>query len=48
MTAIEIGEDLTQLDAAIEALPDQPAVFLLWANTGEPYQIGRASCRERV
>ena len=60
MTAIVAGSDLAQLDAAIEALPDQPAVFLLWANTGEPYlsrtgvlrrrlrQIGRASCRERV
>ena len=32
MTAIEVGDDLAQLDAAIEALPNQPAVFLLWAD----------------
>src|ERR1039457_816692 len=48
MTAIEIGEDLAQLDAAIEALPDQPAVFLVWANTGEPYLSRTGVLRRRL
>jgi excinuclease UvrABC nuclease subunit len=48
MTAIEIGEDLALLDAAIEALPDQPAVFLLWANTGEPYLSRTGVLRRRL
>jgi len=37
MTAIEVGEDLAQLDRAVEALPNSPAVFLLWPREGEPY-----------
>ena len=48
MTAIEIGEDLAELDASIEALPDQPAVFLLWANTGEPYLSRTGVLRRRL
>ena len=37
MIAIEIGGDLAAMDAAIEALPNQPAVFLLWPAEGEPF-----------
>src|SRR5450432_2653541 len=48
MTAIEIGEDLAQLDAVIDALPDQPAVFLLWANTGAPYLSRTGVLRRRL
>src|ERR1035438_9730672 len=48
MTARKSGEDLAQLDAAIDALPDQPAVFLLWANTGEPYLSRTGVLRRRL
>src|ERR1035441_2427205 len=48
MTAIIVGEDLAQLDAAIQALPDRPAVFLLWANTGEPYLSRTGVLRRRL
>ena len=44
MTAIEVGEDLAQLDARLEALPNQPAVFLLWPQEGEPYLSRRPAC----
>jgi excinuclease UvrABC nuclease subunit len=37
METIEVTGDLARLDAAIEALPNTPAVFLLWAEAGEPY-----------
>lgn len=37
MTVIEVSQDLAQLDAAIEALPNRPAVFVLWPKEGEPY-----------
>ncbi len=48
MTAIEIGGDLAQLDAAIDTLPDQPAVFLLWAQEGEPYLSRTGVLRRRL
>jgi excinuclease UvrABC nuclease subunit len=48
MTAIEIGDDLAQLDAAIEALPNNPAVFLLWPNEGEPYLSKTNLLRRRL
>ncbi|MGD0772089.1 MAG: hypothetical protein ABSC05_04630 [Candidatus Solibacter sp.] len=48
MTAIEIGGDLAQLDAAIDALPDRPAVFLLWAKEGEPYLSRTGVLRRRL
>jgi excinuclease ABC subunit C len=35
--SIEIGADLTQLDAELQLLPDRPAVFLIWAREGDPY-----------
>jgi len=48
MTTIDVGEDLAQLDAAIGALPDQPAVFLLWAKEGEPYLSRTGVLRRRL
>ena len=41
MTAIEIGDDLAELDAAVEALPNNPAVFLLWPK-GAPREAAGA------
>src|SRR5664279_4839634 len=48
MTAIEIGDDLAHLDAAMDALPDQPAVFLLWAHEGDPYLSRTGLLRRRL
>jgi excinuclease UvrABC nuclease subunit len=48
MTAIETGDDLTRLDAAIEALPNLPAVFLLWPQEGQPYLSKTALLRRRL
>ena len=49
MTAtIEAGSDLALLDAAIDALPDQPAVFLLWAAEGEPFLSRTGFLRRRL
>src|ERR1017187_6954214 len=48
MTAIIVGEDLAQLDAAIQALPDLPAVFLLSAKEGEPYLSRTGVLRRRL
>src|SRR5438477_7165615 len=46
MTAIEVADDLAQLDAALEALPSQPAVFVLWPKQGEPY-VGKTGLLRR-
>jgi excinuclease ABC subunit C len=46
MTAIEFEGDLAQLDAALEALPNQPAVFVLWPKEGEPY-VGKTGLLRR-
>ncbi|HTS66925.1 MAG TPA: hypothetical protein VMH28_33100 [Candidatus Acidoferrales bacterium] len=48
METIEVGGDLAQLDAAIEGLPNSPAVFLLWAESGEPYLSKTALLRRRL
>ncbi|HUI56767.1 MAG TPA: hypothetical protein VLY04_17450 [Bryobacteraceae bacterium] len=48
MTAIDVGEDLAQLDAALEALPNSPAVFLLWPKEGEPYLSKTGLLRRRL
>jgi len=48
MTAIEIGGGLAQLDAAIEALPNSPAVFLLWPKEGAPYLSRTNLLRRRL
>src|SRR5437588_1987459 len=48
MTAIEVALDLAQLDAALEALPNQPAVFVLWPKEGEPYLSKTTLLRRRL
>jgi excinuclease ABC subunit C len=48
MTAIEAGGDLAQLDAAIESLPNQPAVFVLWPKEGQPYLSKTGLLRRRL
>ena len=48
MTAIAIDGDLARLDAAIEALPNQPAVFLLWPKEGQPYLSKTGLLRRRL
>jgi excinuclease UvrABC nuclease subunit len=45
--AIEVS-DPSELDAAIEALPNSPAVFLLWPREGEPYLSKTALLRRRL
>lgn len=53
MTTIEVAgssaEDaLARLDAAIEAIPNNPAVFLLWPKEGAPYLSKTALLRRRL
>ena len=48
MTAIEVAEDLSLLDAALAAIPNQPAVFLLWPAEGEPYLSKTGLLRRRL
>ena len=48
METIEVTGDLAQLDAAIEALPNAPAVFLMWAEAGEPYLSKTTLLRRRL
>jgi excinuclease ABC subunit C len=45
---IEVSGDLAGLDAAIESLPNQPAVFLLWPAEGEPYLSRTNLLRRRL
>ena len=47
MNVIEAG-DLAQLDAAIEALPNSPAVFVLWPREGQPHISRTALLRRRL
>jgi excinuclease UvrABC nuclease subunit len=47
MTAIEV-DDLARLDTAIEALPNNPAVFTLWPRDGDPYLSKTALLRRRL
>ncbi|HEV3329497.1 MAG TPA: hypothetical protein VG096_00845 [Bryobacteraceae bacterium] len=48
MTEIEVGPDLAQLDAALEAVPNAPAVFLLWPREGDPHVSKTAKLRRRL
>jgi len=48
MTAIDVSDDLAPLDAAIEALPNTPAVFALWPAQGDPYLSKTAQLRRRL
>jgi excinuclease ABC subunit C len=48
MTVIDIAGNLAQLDAALDALPNSPAVFLLWLKEGEPYLSRTNLLRRRL
>lgn len=48
MTSIEVAEDPNRLDAALEAVPNLPAVFLLWPKQGAPYLSKTAQLRRRL
>ena len=48
MTSIEVTADLAQLDAALEALPNSPAVFVLWPKQGEPHLSKTGLLRRRL
>jgi excinuclease UvrABC nuclease subunit len=48
MTGIEVTDDLAQLDAVVEALPNLPAVFVLWPREGQPYLSKTGLLRRRL
>jgi excinuclease UvrABC nuclease subunit len=48
MTTIEVTADLAQLDAALEALPNSPAVVVLWPKEGEPHLSKTGLLRRRL
>ena len=48
MTRIEVSRDLSGLDEAIAQVPNNPAVFLLWPDKGEPYLAKTALLRRRL
>ena len=48
MIAIDTGEDLGAMDAALETLPNSPAVFLLWPAEGQPYLSRTGLLRRRL
>src|SRR5215469_3249852 len=47
MVTVEAA-DLGQLDAALDAVPNRPGVFLLWPKEGEPYLSKTALLRRRL
>ena len=48
MTVIEVAEDVNRLDAALEAVPNLPAVFVLWPREGVPYLSKTSQLRRRL
>ena len=48
MNLIEAGDNLAELDAAIESLPNSPAVFALWPRQGDPYVSKTGLLRRRL
>jgi excinuclease ABC subunit C len=49
MGIIEVSEDLSGLDQALETIPNVPAVFLLWPkSSGDPYLAKTALLRRRL
>ncbi len=48
MPVIEVGGELSALDAALETLPNAPAVFALWPREGDPYLSKTALLRRRL
>ncbi len=45
---MQMREPLTALPSDLEAIPDRPAVFLLWAGQGAPYLARTALLRRRL
>ncbi len=45
-TALPVADALPLLDAALEQVPNRPAVFLLWPKEGDPY-LGRTTVLRR-
>src|SRR5262252_1013625 len=48
MNTLEVTSDLSQLDTAVESLPNSPAVFLLWPAEGAPYLSKTTLLRRRL
>jgi excinuclease UvrABC nuclease subunit len=48
MPEIAVADALPALDAALEELPNRPAVFLLWPKQGEPYLAKTTVLRRRL
>ena len=48
MPEISVADALPALDAALEELPNRPAVFLLWPKQGEPYLAKTTVMRRRL
>ena len=48
MTVFEISGDLARMDAALEALPNSPAVFAIWPHDGAPYLSKTGVLRRRL
>lgn len=48
MTSLEVTDDLYRLDAALETVPNAPAVFVLWPKEGTPYLAKTALLRRRL
>src|SRR5262245_37863934 len=48
MPEIAVADALEALDAALDELPNRPAVFLLWPKQGEPYLTKTAVLRRRL
>ncbi|HKE26180.1 MAG TPA: hypothetical protein VKB88_27680 [Bryobacteraceae bacterium] len=46
--SLQIAEDLTFLDAALEQIPNTPAVFALWPPEGQPYLSKTSLLRRRL
>ena len=48
MASIDVTSDLSQLDAALEALPNSPGVFVLWPKEGDPHLSKTGLLRRRL
>jgi excinuclease UvrABC nuclease subunit len=46
--ALPLAAEASELDAQIAALPDRPAVFLLWPEAGRPFLIRTTVLRRRL
>src|SRR5262245_12835355 len=48
MTVLEIADGPAALTAALDALPNSPAVFILWPRQGRPHLSKTAVLRRRL